>query len=67
MAVIAIILTFVHSKMFTLHAFREWEKEIHNAKQHGKDPSFLWAIIRAFGCGYSLLGLLAFLHVSLNV
>ena len=49
-----------------LYSFREWEKEEYNAKQQDKDPSFLKAIIRAFGLGYSLLGLVAFLHVSLD-
>ena len=43
---------------------REWEKEVYKAEQQGKDPSFLWAIVRSFGLGYSLLGLVAFMHVS---
>ena len=44
--------------------FREWEKEVYRSGQQGKDPSFLQAIVRSFGLGYSMLGLVAFIHVS---
>lgn len=43
---------------------REWEKEVHRSGQQGKDPSFLLAIIKSFGLGYSMLGLVALIHVS---
>ena len=44
--------------------FREWEKEVYRSGQLGKDPSFLRAIVRSFGLGYSMLGLVALIHVS---
>ncbi|XP_020609632.1 multidrug resistance-associated protein 4-like isoform X3 [Orbicella faveolata] len=41
---------------------REWEKEVYRSGQLGKDPSFLRAIVRSFGLGYSMLGLVALIH-----
>ena len=46
--------------------FSEWEKEMYKANQQGKYPSFLSALRRTFGVGYSLLGLVALMHVSLT-
>ena len=43
---------------------REWDKEVYKAEQQGRDPSFLRAIVRSFGLGYSLVGLIALMHVS---
>ena len=50
--------------IFFIVVYREWEKEVHKAAQVGRDASFLCAIVRAFGLGYSLLGLVALMHVS---
>ena len=39
---------------------------MYRSGQLGKDPSFLRAIVRSFGLGYSMLGLVALIHVSWN-
>ena len=44
--------------------FREWEKEVYNGKLQGKNPSLFWAIAKAFGVGYSMLGLVVLTRVS---
>ena len=56
-------LKFLYLFLFFLF-FREWEKEVYRSGELGKDPSFLWAIVRSFGLGYSMLGLVALIHVS---
>lgn len=45
----------------------EWEKEMSEAEQQGKDPSFLSALRRTFGVGYSLLGLVALVRDILKI
>lgn len=39
---------------------------MYKANQQGKYPSFLSALRRTFGVGYSLLGLVALMRVSLT-
>ncbi|XP_027046092.1 multidrug resistance-associated protein 4-like isoform X2 [Pocillopora damicornis] len=46
---------------------REWEKEMYKANQQGKYPSFLSALRRTFGVGYSLLGLVALMREILKI
>lgn len=61
---INLLLLNIEFKLFVVYFYSEWENEKQNAKEAGKTPSLLRAILKTFGKGYFSLGIFAIVVVS---